>query len=157
MPPRLIFDISQVDLDATLFGPEVIREYNLQRGEMEHLDAIVWAQPETGASIGRKHVRHDEFWIPGHIPGRPIMPGVIQIEAAAQVASFYTRRYVGWKGFIGFGGVTECKFRQQVVPGDTLYILCQKIWERHRRVGCNIQGLVKGNIAFECQIIGVEL
>jgi 3-hydroxyacyl-[acyl-carrier-protein] dehydratase len=157
MPPRTIFDISGIDLDAVLHDREVIRQYNPQRGAMEHLDAIVWADEESASIIGRKNVRDDEFWVPGHIPGRPLLPGVIMIEAAAQVASFYTRRYMGWTGFVGFGGVDACKFRQQVVPGDTLIILCQRIWERHRRVCCNTQGLVRGNLAFECQIVGTQL
>jgi 3-hydroxyacyl-[acyl-carrier-protein] dehydratase len=157
MPPRLLFDISQIDLNQVLFDIEAIRELIPQRGDMEHLNAIIWADPSKGQILGVKHVRDDEFWVPGHIPGRPLLPGVIMIEAAAQVASFYTRKYVGWDGFIGFGGVTDCKFRLPVGPGDTLYILCQKTWDRHKRIGCFIQGLVKGNLAFECEIIGAVM
>ena len=66
------------------------------------------------------------------------------------------RTTVGWKGFIGFGGVTECKFRMQVPPGVRMYILGQKIWERHRRIHCAIQGVVNGQLAFECELTGTE-
>ena len=79
--------------------------------------AVIWSKPEDGLIIGYKDVRPDEFWVSGHIPGRPLLPGVLMIEAGAQLASFYTRTYVGWKGFIGFGGVDEVKFRMQVPPG----------------------------------------
>lgn len=157
MPPKLIFDIAGLDLDRMLFDQEAIRLNNPQRGEMEHLNAIVHAAPEHGQIIGYKDVRADEFWVPGHIPGRPILPGVIMIEAGAQLASFYTRQFVGWKGFIGFGGLEDCKFRMQVTPGQRLYLLGLKKWERHGRIYCAIQGLVAGAVAFECGIIGTQL
>src|SRR5579884_1470150 len=148
MPPPLLYDISGIDLDQVLFDQEAVRQANPQRGDMEQLNAIVYAAPELGRIIGYKDVRDDEFWVSGHIPGRPLFPGVLMIEAGAQLASFYTRKYIGWKGFIGFGGAEEIRFRQPVTPGQRLYLLGQKIWERHRRFACKIQGLVAGNIAF---------
>jgi 3-hydroxyacyl-[acyl-carrier-protein] dehydratase len=79
------------------------------------------------------------------------------IETAAQLASFYSRKFEGWKGFVGFGGVEECKFRAQVTPGCRMYVLALKIWERHHRINCKAQGVVNGTIVFEASIIGVEL
>lgn len=156
MPPKLLFDISGVDLNRTLYDQEAIREANPQRGDMEHLNVIVYAAPEQGRIIGYKDVRADEFWVPGHIPGRPLLPGVIMIECGAQLASFYTRKFVGWTGFVGFGGLENCKFRLPVGPGKRLYILGQKEWERHGRIFCNIQGMVDGAVVFECSIIGTQ-
>lgn len=157
MPPQFITDLSTIDLDTVIHDAEEIRQYNPQRGDMEHLNGIVHAHIPTSLIIGFKDVRADEFWVPGHIPGRPLLPGVIMIEAAAQLASFFTRRYLGWTGFVGFGGLEDCKFRTQVVPGVRMLILCQKIWERHRRVACRVQGVVQGNLAFEATIIGAQL
>jgi 3-hydroxyacyl-[acyl-carrier-protein] dehydratase len=157
MPPQLLYDISQIDLNQIVYDQEAIRQANPQRGDMEQLNGIVYAQPELGQIIGYKDVRPDEFWVDGHIPGRPLLPGVLMIEAGAQLASFYTRTFVGWKNFIGFGGVDECKFRLQVAPGNRMYILGLKLWERHRRIGCKIQGLVDGNICFEAMITGTQL
>src|ERR1700712_4042779 len=148
MPPRFIIDIASLDLTATLFGPEQIREMNPQRGDMEHLNAIVWADKEQGQIIGRKDVKADEFWVPGHIPGRPLLPGVLMLEAAAQVSCFYTKKYLEWPGFIGFGGLGETKFRAEVKPGDTLLILSQYKGARHRRIHCDVQGIVNGNLVF---------
>jgi 3-hydroxyacyl-[acyl-carrier-protein] dehydratase len=157
MPPKYLYDITGVDLEQVLYDQEGVRQWNPQRGDMEHLNGIVWAKPEEGKIIGFKDVRADEFWVAGHIPGRPLFPGVLMIEAGAQLAAFYTRRYVGWKGFIGFGGVDECKFRQSVLPGCRMYILGLKLWERHHRIRCNVQGLVNGNIVFEAGIMGTEI
>jgi len=157
MPPKFVFDISAIDLNQIVFDQEAIREANPQRGDMEMLNGIVYAAPELGRIIGYKDVRDDEFWVPGHIPGRPLFPGVLMIECAAQLASFYTRKFVGWKGFIGFGGVEETKFRQQVPPGVRLYLLGQKNWERHHRIHCTVHGVVNGQLAFECSIVGTEM
>lgn len=157
MPPQFIFDISGIDLNAVAFDQEAIRQINPQRGDMEHLNAIVYADGPAGRLIGYKDVRPDEFWVPGHIPGRPLLPGVIMIETGAQLAAFYARKFAGWKGFAGFGGVDECKFRLSVTPGCRMYILGQKLWERHRRLHCKVQGVVDGQLAFEAMITGVEL
>lgn len=156
MPPKLVFDISHIDLGRILYDQEAIREANPQRGDMEHLNAIVHADPELGQIVGYKDVRADEFWVAGHIPGRPLLPGVIMIEAGAQLASFYTRKFVGWQGFIGFGGVDGVKFRQAVSPGCRMYLLGQKQWERHKRICCQVQGLVDGQLVFEAAITGTE-
>ncbi len=156
MPPPLLYDISGIDLDQVLFDQHAVRQANPQRGAMEQLNGIVWAKPEEGKIIGYKDVRADEFWVPVHIPGRPLFPGVLMIEAGAQLASFYTRTYIGWKGFIGFGGCEEVRFRQMVEPGCRMYLLGLKTWERHRRICCRIQGVVSGNLVFEAAIIGTE-
>ena len=156
MPPQTLFDLSGIDLNRVLFDQEAIRAINPQRGDMEHLNAIVYADSEKHRIIGYKDVRADEFWVAGHIPGRPLLPGVLMVEAAAQLASFYTKKYLDWQGFIGFGGVEECKFRQQVTPGCRLYLVAEQIWNRHKRIRCNVQGLVDGNIVFETGIIGVQ-
>ncbi len=157
MPPQFLFDLSGIDLNKVIFDQEAVREANPQRGDMEQLNGIVYAEPSLGRIIGFKDVRPDEFWVSGHIPGRPLFPGVLMIESAAQLASFYTRKFVGWKNFIGFGGVEDCKFRLQVVPGCRLYVVGQKIWERHRRICCRVQGIVDGSMVFEASIVGTEL
>ena len=156
MPPQFLFDISHIDLNRLAYEQDAVRQRNPQRGDMEQLNGIVYVEPAAGRCIGLKITREDEFWVAGHIPGRPLFPGVLMIEAAAQVASFYTREFIGWKGFIGFGGVEDCKFRMQVPPGKRMYILAEKVWERHKRILCKTQGVVDGQLAFEASIIGSE-
>ncbi|MDP9173093.1 MAG: beta-hydroxyacyl-ACP dehydratase [Planctomycetota bacterium] len=157
MPPQFLFDISGLDLTKVVYDQEVIRESNPQRGAMEMLDGIVYVDEPNGRVIGYKDIRADEFWVEGHIPGRPLFPGVLMIEAGAQLASFYTRKFIGWTGFIGFGGVEECRFRTQVSPPSRMFIIGQKIWHRHGRVCCKEQGVVDGTICFETTIIGVRM
>ena len=154
MPPQFLFDISGIDLNHVVFDPAAIRGVNPHRGDMEHLDGIVYVDPPTHRLIGYKDVRANEFWVSGHIPGRPVLPGVLMLECAAQLASFYTHKYVGWKGFIAFGAADGVKFRQPVVPGQRLYMLCQKTGQRHGRVQCQTQGFVNGNVVFEALVTG---
>lgn len=153
MPPQLLFDINGIDLNAVLADQEAIRRVNPQRGDMEQLNGIIWSN-FNGQVIGYKDVRPDEFWVAGHIPGRPLFPGVLMIEAAAQLASYYVKAVLKWEGFIGFGGVEKCKFRQQVLPGCRLYLLAEQGIARHRRFTSHVQGLVDGQLAFEMTIIG---
>ena len=156
MPAQHLFDIAGIDLSQIVYGQEVIREAIPQRGDMEMLNGIVYAKPEEGRIIGFKDVRPDEFWVPGHIPGRPLFPGVLMIETGAQLASFYAHKFLEIRGFMGFGAVDEVRFRGQVTPGSRFYILGQKLWYRHHRIGCKVQGLVNGAVVFEAQIMGVE-
>jgi 3-hydroxyacyl-[acyl-carrier-protein] dehydratase len=157
MPPQLLFDIAGLDLSKDVYDQEAIRQSNPQRGDMEMLNGVVYINDELNRLIGYKNIRADEFWVPGHIPGRPLFPGVLMIELAAQLASFYARKFHNWSGFVGFGGVEDCRFRQHVVPPVKMYVLGQQIWHRHRRLYCAIQGVIDGTIAFETKITGVQM
>lgn len=157
MPPQFLFDLSTLDLDKVLYDKAFIREIIPHRGEIEQLDAISYADESLGRIAGYKDVRHDEFWVGGHVPGRPLYPGVLMLEAGAQLASVYVKYIMKWPGFIGFGGVDKVRFRQSVEPGQRLHLLLQKNWVRHGRFGCSVQGLVKGCMIFEGDIIGVQM
>jgi 3-hydroxyacyl-[acyl-carrier-protein] dehydratase len=153
MPPSFLFDLSSIDLNAVVADPEEIRKYNPQRGAMEHLNAISWFDHE-GRLTGYKDVRDDEFWVEGHIPGRPLLPGVIMLEAAAQLCSFYVKGVLKTPGFVGFGGVEDTRFRQAVQPGVRLHLLGRLMQSRHSRFTSKIQGIVNGVLVFETTIIG---
>ena len=90
MPPEHNFDMAQLDLSRVVADREAIRRVNPQRFEMEQLTAIVHLDPEQHLVVGYKDVRPDEFWVRGHMPNYPLLPGVIMCEAAAQLCSYYT-------------------------------------------------------------------
>ncbi len=159
MAPSLLLDLSAHDLNQVLHGPDYIESFNPHRGCMRLLDAIVWEDFSqiNPKAIGYKDIRDDEFWVPGHIPGRPIFPGVLMIEAAAQFASYLTMRTFENKNFIGFAAVTDVKFRGQVVPGDRFYVLIDATNMKPRRSICKAQGVVNGNLVFEGTITGMPI
>jgi len=154
-----LVDLSRIDLTEVQFGIEEIREVNLQRLEMEQLSGIITYRPEQGFVVGFKDVRPDEFWVEGHIPGRPLLPGVLMIEAAAQLSSFYYKMHLGKEDprFVGFGGVTDVKFRRTVEPGERLIILavCREL--KSRRAIFDTQEVVGDTLVFEGTIIGMPV
>jgi UDP-3-O-[3-hydroxymyristoyl] N-acetylglucosamine deacetylase/3-hydroxyacyl-[acyl-carrier-protein] dehydratase len=86
------------------------------------VDRIVSIEGETKCT-GVKSVTMNEYFFQGHFPGHPVMPGVLQLEAMAQVGSILILRKPGYAGKIGyFMSADEVKFRKPVVPGDTLFI-----------------------------------
>jgi len=157
MAPTLLFDIDKLDLTRTIHDPEAIEQVNPHRHPMRLLDAIAWESEDLVYAVAYHDVLDDEFWVPGHIPGRPIFPGVLMIEAAAQLASFICLRKLPEHDFMGFAGVEHLKFRGQVQPGHRLYILMKETELRRRRCVCDTQGLVDGEIVFEAEITGMPM
>ena len=158
MPPELHIDLGQIDFSNVVADRDAIARVNPQRFEMIQLDAIVHLDPATGIVIGYKDVRFDEFWVRGHMPGYPLLPGVLMCEASAQLASFYVMTQLPIEGhFLGFGGMDDVRFRSPVRPGERL-VLVAKMTKYHRRqMIVNVQGFVKDRMVFHGDIIGVPL
>ena len=125
---------------------------------MEQLSAIVHYSPEESLIVGYKDLSPDEFWVRGHMPGYPLMPGVIMCEAAAQLCSFYCHKVgIIRDGFLGFGGMEDVRFRGTVRPGDRLLVVAKAVKVHRRQMTFATQGFVGRNMVFQAQIIGVAL
>ncbi|MFO1023158.1 MAG: 3-hydroxyacyl-ACP dehydratase FabZ family protein [Planctomycetales bacterium] len=160
MPPATLFyDISQFDFDKPLFDIEQIREINPQRYEMEQLTAVVHVDRENHGVVGYKEITENEFWARGHMPGFPLMPGVIICEAMAQLGGFYARKYKILGGdFIGFGGMQEVRFRAPVRPSCRLVLLVKIGQVRPNRLATfEFQGVVNDAIVATGSMIGVPI
>jgi len=156
MAPSLLFDISNIDLDAVVLDADAIEKVNPHRGVMRLIDGIVHATDGLKHTLAYHDIREDAFWVPGHIPGRPLFPGVLMVESGAQLASFVCLSNLKTR-FMGFVGLEDVKFRGQVVPGDRLYILCELTELRPRRSTSKVQGVVNGTLVFEAKIIGMPV
>ena len=98
------------------------------RGDMRLVDEIREYTNKT--AVGVKYVRDDEFWCKGHFPVKPIMPGVLIIEALAQTACFTILSSIGNNGGKALGyfvSIENAKFTRMVVPGDTLELHIEEI------------------------------
>ncbi len=158
MPPPLLFDLSGIDLSAEpIYGRPDIDPLNPQRYEMEQLDGILWVDTQARLILGYKDVTQDQFWVRGHIPGRPLMPAVIMIEAAAQLSSFFVKRFFGIEAFIGFAGIESAKFRSPVQPGARLLLLGHLTKFGGRKYTMDVQGVVDGTLAFEATVSGMRV
>ena len=158
MAPPLLVDLSRLDLNRVLYDVDAVQDINPHRYEMRLLDGIVHLDREQGCVVGFHDAREDEFWVRGHIPGRPLMPGVLMIETAAQLASFCAKQLnPDEKRFFGFGGIDEVKFRTPVLPGQRLWILGKFLENRSRRFKFAAQGVVNDQLAFQAVITGLPM
>lgn len=152
-----IVDLSTLDLTRTLRDKPVIDRYLLQTGHMRMLDRIIWQSEKGTTVVGAKLVRADEFWADGHIPGRPLFPGVMMIESAAQLCSFQHTWLGRTTGFMGFTRCDDVVFRGQVVPGDEFVMIADEIDFNRRRFVCRTQGFVNLKMVFEATITGMSI
>lgn len=158
MPSPPIVDPATIDLNVVEFDIEAIRKVNKQRFEMEQLSAIVRVDVEQRLIIAYKDLTEQDFWVRGHIPGRPLMPGVIMCESVAQAASFLIYQCLEKKPeFIGFGGMDGIKFRGQVTPGQRFVIVGQIENMRPRLKAFNAQAFVDSKMVFEGTIYGLPI
>jgi 3-hydroxyacyl-[acyl-carrier-protein] dehydratase len=158
MPPAALIDPASIDTSRVLADREAIQRANPQRFEMEQLTAIVYLNAEEHLVIGYKDVRPDEFWVRGHMPDYPLMPGVLICEAAAQLASYYCSMIkIVEGGFLGFGGMEDVRFRGQVRPGDRLVMVAKAERVNRRQTVFDTQGFVDVNMVYHGRIIGVSL
>jgi len=153
--PVPLFDIKGIDLNAVALTGEQVERINPHRGHMRQLHHVISMSADQSEAVGVKYVRDDEFWVAGHIPGRPLLPGVVMIEAGAQLLSVQYKMRTHEPRFLGFLRCDGFAFRGQVVPGDTLLLLGKEIEFRPRRFNGACQGMVKDKVVFEGQITGM--
>ncbi len=123
---------------------------------MALLDHVVWHERDYTRGVGLKIVRNDEFWVQGHFPARPMYPGVLMIETAAQLASFMYNARCTQPTLPVFARIEHASFRAAVHPGDELYVLCQDVKFSMKRFVTDVQGMVAGRVAFEARITGIS-
>ena len=152
-----MLDLNELDLSRIVVDRERIYSRLPHRHEFMQLDAIVYLDVKAGLAVGLRHIRNDEFWVKGHIPGQPIMPGVLMLETAAQMAAYLSHEVQPDDRFLAFGGLEDVRFRSAVFPPATMYIIEKVIEVRPRRTVCDAQGFVDGKLVFEARIIGMPL
>jgi 3-hydroxyacyl-[acyl-carrier-protein] dehydratase len=137
---------------AAPFGRDVIEQLIPHRPPFLLVDEIVELEPGKRV-VGRRQVRHDDWWFAGHFPERPVMPGVLTIEAIAQAGAVAVLADGSNRGKIPFfAGIDACRFKRVVEPGDVLTLECDFVRVRGPMAKGEGRASVDGELAAQATL-----
>jgi 3-hydroxyacyl-[acyl-carrier-protein] dehydratase len=138
----------------TTFTSEEIQKLLPHRYPFLLVDKIIDYVPGKKA-VGVKNITINEPQFQGHFPERPLMPGVLIVEAMAQVGGIVLTQLPEMEGgLFVFAGIDKVRFRRQVVPGDQLIITVELLWVKQRRFGkMQASAKVDGQVATEGELM----
>jgi 3-hydroxyacyl-[acyl-carrier-protein] dehydratase len=155
--PPITADTEQEPINRqskTVFTLEEIQQLLPHRYPFSLVDRIIDYVPGERA-VGIKNVTFNEPHFQGHFPGRPIMPGVLIVEAMAQVGGVVLTQLPDVPdGLLMFAGIDKVRFRRPVVPGDQLVMTVELLAIKRRRFG-KMQGRaeVDGQLVAEGELM----
>ena len=110
---------------AVPFGKEVVESILPHRDPFLLIDEVTELEPGRRV-VATRDVRADDWWFAGHFPERPVMPGVLIVEAMAQTGAVAVLVEEENRGKIAFfAGIDDCRFKRVVEPGDRLILTCE--------------------------------
>ena len=156
---RHLVDLEKLDLTQTLFSHEDLYSMLKQSGRFALLDKVVHHLPGEDFSVASKAIRPDDWWAEDHIPERPLFPGVLMVEACAQLGTwdFFKRNPEHADRFVGFVRIGSTRFRGVVEPTSELLIVAKVVRFRSLMFTYECQGIVAGEVVFDTEISGMAM
>ena len=153
-----LVDLDTLDLSRVVYTKDDLLKVLKQRGRFALLDGVLHLSPtETDFVVGYKDVRGDDWWAEDHIPGRPLFPGMLMVEASAQLGSFdFYHRSDRTEGFVGFTAINETRFRSAVEPDCRMLFVGKVHRMRKTLFTYRFQGFVERKLVFESEVTGMR-
>lgn len=150
-------DFDKFSLEEIVADRDEIQRINPHRFEFSLLDGILYLTDDY--AVGYKDVTDTDFWVRGHFPERPLMPGVLICESAAQLSSYFAiKNEMVSEGYVGLGGLESIRYRGQVLPGNKLILMLKKGKVRKNRMfTADFQAFVDETLVADGTIKGVAL
>ncbi len=159
MPTELIADLDSLDISRVVVTHDEFYSVLKHRGTFAVVDGVLHHNLENSIIVGYKDITDDQWWCPDHIPGRPIFPGILMIEASAQLGTFefYKRHPETQDAFLGFTGINRTRFRATVEPTCRLMFVGNLFRVRSNLFTYRSQGFVDRELVFECEVTGMVI
>ena len=143
-------------MNYTMYIQEILT-YLPQRYPILMIDKVIKIVPGKSI-IALKNVTVNEPYFLGHFPGKPIMPGVLILEAMAQatgILALHANRERSKEGFLYlFAGIDKARFKRPVVPGDQLYIEAEVLKVKGNIWKCKVNAKVENELVCEAELMG---
>ena len=157
MASKPIIDLKAIDTNKPVATIDDIRKVIPHRYEFEMLSGILHIDCDKQIIVAYKDVGGADFWTRGHLPGWPIMPGVLIAEAAAQMTYYLAKSILADLPFLGFARLDKVRFRKMVTPPCKLILIGKFATLSRRHVISNCQAYVDSILVFEGKITGMCL
>jgi len=155
-----ILDLQSVDLGKAVVDDAELRACLPHAEYFRLLDGVCHFDRERQIAVGWKDWDKNPWWAGGHVPGRPLMPGVLMIEGAAQIATFLVKQVSGWakEAMIGLAGLDEVRIRGMIVPPARVYFVAGGLQVSGRRLAkIQTQVFCNGSMTLETTVMGMML
>ncbi len=157
---RALVDLSTLNLEHDVMAEEELRALLPHRHEFQLIDGVCHLDLTEGLIVTYKVWDENPWWARGHVPGRPLMPGVLIAEGGAQTASLLMKKggNCAPERFIPLGGLEDVRFRGQILPSSKVYWVSRVGTQSGSRLAkYPAQAFCNGKLVMEMQLLGVIL